>query len=97
MALIKCKECGHEVSDLANVCPNCGAPIKLLQDQEIVKKYATIGLILGVGYTIIGVSVFSTAGIIARQTLGPISIVIGPICLIVSAFCLFYFLKFKKH
>ncbi|MCI7430267.1 MAG: zinc-ribbon domain-containing protein [Bacteroidales bacterium] len=95
MALIKCKECGHEVSDLANVCPNCGAPIKFLQDQkEIVKKYATIGLILGVGYTIIGVIVFSTAGIIARQTLGPISIVIGPICLIVSAF---YFLKVKKH
>lgn len=28
MALIKCKECGHEVSDKASVCPNCGCPIK---------------------------------------------------------------------
>ena len=28
MALIKCKECGHEVSDKASVCPNCGCPIE---------------------------------------------------------------------
>ena len=27
MALIKCNECGHEVSDRASVCPNCGCPI----------------------------------------------------------------------
>ena len=27
MALIKCKECGHEVSDKADKCPNCGAPV----------------------------------------------------------------------
>ena len=27
MELIKCKECGHEVSDKASVCPNCGAPL----------------------------------------------------------------------
>ena len=24
MALIKCKECGKEISDTAKVCPNCG-------------------------------------------------------------------------
>ena len=28
MALIECKECGHEVSKKADKCPNCGAPIK---------------------------------------------------------------------
>lgn len=28
MALIKCSECGHEVSDKASMCPNCGCPIK---------------------------------------------------------------------
>ena len=27
MSLVKCKECGHEVSDTASVCPNCGAPV----------------------------------------------------------------------
>lgn len=25
MALIKCKECGHEISKTAQTCPNCGA------------------------------------------------------------------------
>ena len=28
MALIKCSECGKEISDTAAVCVNCGAPIK---------------------------------------------------------------------
>lgn len=27
MALIKCKECGRDVSNLASSCPNCGAPV----------------------------------------------------------------------
>ena len=27
MAIIKCSECGHEVSDRASACPNCGCPI----------------------------------------------------------------------
>lgn len=29
MALIKCSECGHQISDRAAACPNCGAPIEL--------------------------------------------------------------------
>ena len=28
MALIKCKECGHDVSDKASTCPNCGCPVE---------------------------------------------------------------------
>lgn len=28
MALIKCPECGKEISDQAENCPNCGYPIK---------------------------------------------------------------------
>lgn len=27
MALIKCKECGKEISDMAKNCPNCGCPV----------------------------------------------------------------------
>ena len=27
MALVKCVECGKEISDKATACPNCGAPI----------------------------------------------------------------------
>jgi hypothetical protein len=29
MAIIPCKECGHQISDKAAGCPNCGAPIVL--------------------------------------------------------------------
>lgn len=28
MALIKCPECGKEISDKAKVCPNCGCPVE---------------------------------------------------------------------
>lgn len=28
MALIKCSECGKEVSSKAGKCPNCGAPVE---------------------------------------------------------------------
>ena len=27
MAMIKCKECGREVSSIAKTCPGCGAPV----------------------------------------------------------------------
>ena len=38
MALIKCSECGHDVSDMAQSCPNCGAPIKKAEPM-VEKKY----------------------------------------------------------
>lgn len=31
MALIKCSECGKEISDKADTCNGCGAPIKKLK------------------------------------------------------------------
>lgn len=40
MALIKCSECGKEVSDKANACPNCGAPIK----EDEIKKEIKAGI-----------------------------------------------------
>ncbi len=27
MALIKCRECGKEISSFASCCPNCGCPV----------------------------------------------------------------------
>ena len=40
MALIKCNECGKEVSDKANTCPNCGAPIT----EDEIKKEIKAGI-----------------------------------------------------
>lgn len=35
MALIKCPECGKEISDQAITCPNCGCPISLNAETTI--------------------------------------------------------------
>ncbi len=38
MALIRCKECGKEISDQAESCPNCGYKIKKQTQEVIIKK-----------------------------------------------------------
>lgn len=35
MALIKCKECGHEVSDKATKCPKCGCPTTKEEEKPV--------------------------------------------------------------
>lgn len=37
MALIKCPDCGREVSDKANACPNCGCPLSEMVTSGVVK------------------------------------------------------------
>ena len=36
MALIKCPECGKEISDKATSCPNCGCPIAAAKSELII-------------------------------------------------------------
>ena len=38
MALIKCPDCGKDVSTLAASCPNCGRPVEKEIEKEIVVK-----------------------------------------------------------
>ena len=33
MSLIKCSECGKEISDKASSCPQCGCPINIIQNK----------------------------------------------------------------
>lgn len=41
MAMIKCPECGKEISDKAAVCPNCGAPVAALTGTlTITREYS---------------------------------------------------------
>ena len=49
MTLIKCSECGKEVSDKATNCPNCGAPVNRTNiDKEITagKKVAIFCIVI---------------------------------------------------
>ena len=57
MALTKCKECHHEISDQAQSCPNCGAP------QKPKSKGVGLGgwiLILFVGWIVYQVATVDT-------------------------------------
>jgi len=58
MALIKCKECGREVSTEAANCPGCGAPIKMIPAKKAEPEKVS-GLGLTVGVIVIGIAVFA--------------------------------------
>ena len=59
MALVKCGECGKDISDKAIACPNCGAPVAtgapvrrapvLVPPRRKTSKWAYVGLVLIVG------------------------------------------------
>ena len=57
MALIKCKECGKEISDQATNCPNCGCPINddtITKEVKASKKVAIFIIVILVIVCIIG-------------------------------------------
>ena len=56
MALIKCPECGKEVSDTAKKCPNCGYVIKKSKFEN--PKVKKIMLIVICALVVIGASFF---------------------------------------
>ena len=57
MALVKCPECGHEVSDRAASCPKCACPLSATGE----KVEVTSGL-LGQRGTFFGAANFGCAG-----------------------------------
>jgi len=51
MALLKCKECGKEVSDKAEKCPNCGSPVpKKLGIISIFIRLIGVGILILIFY-----------------------------------------------
>ena len=72
MALIKCSECGHEVSNKASTCPNCGNPIKLKNGFNLKKPILSIVvllLVLGCGFFAWNYSANNTDGIATADSL----------------------------
>ena len=59
MALIKCPECKHEISDKAEICPNCGYNVgrfikspKVKQRKRIIKTVIICALFVYVLYQV---------------------------------------------
>lgn len=52
MALLQCKECGGKVSELAKVCPGCGAPVEsgLMRSQPRSEGGVTCALCMSENY-----------------------------------------------
>lgn len=42
MAIIKCCECNHDVSEYADKCPNCGCPVDIIKSKSNDNKNHTI-------------------------------------------------------
>lgn len=53
MALIKCHECGREISDQANVCPQCGAPARSLARPAAVQQREAAAAGGGLGWGVV--------------------------------------------
>jgi DNA-directed RNA polymerase subunit RPC12/RpoP len=55
MALIKCSECGKDVSDKAASCPHCGAPL-LPAARRAARPWEVVGTLLVIGGVIASVA-----------------------------------------
>jgi DNA-directed RNA polymerase subunit RPC12/RpoP len=87
MALIKCSECGREVSDKAVACPSCGSPIaapSVPQSKSHVRVTRTGARWEGIGFVLIVVGI--VVGMAGNPALGwPIGIA-GLVVFIVGRF-----------
>lgn len=56
MALIKCPECGQEISDTAKSCPHCGYKTEKMNPEKMVKykKITSILICIGIAMAVIG-------------------------------------------
>ncbi|WP_234775206.1 zinc ribbon domain-containing protein [Paraburkholderia tropica] len=70
MALIKCKECGAEISDKAPACVKCGAPVKRPESKtaQALGGLIVIGLIIWIGVEIFGGSSKSSTNPASAQS-----------------------------
>lgn len=49
MAIVNCKECGKEISDMAQTCPHCGVVIKkdtFSKEMTALKRIAIVLIIV---------------------------------------------------
>jgi hypothetical protein len=68
MALIKCHECGGQISDHARICPQCGAPVIVTIKRR--RKVALIGLGIRLVFaTVICIALWFVVSRLKNQTM----------------------------
>ncbi len=93
MALIKCSECGKEVSDKAAACPGCGAPLTALPTAVSIDpsshahvtrtgaKWEGLGFVLVLVGMVVGIAASPPI-----STIGGIAAAIGIVVFIIGRF-----------
>lgn len=78
MALINCRECGHQVSTKAQQCPSCGAVIK---GSSPVKKGLGVIAALGFGFAaaIVAMTVFVMNDLDSAGVAGVVAFAVGAV------------------
>jgi hypothetical protein len=59
MAMVKCAECGHSISDKAQVCPQCGAPRAVVPTKAVASTGPFRKAVRWVWYGLVSIAVFS--------------------------------------
>lgn len=59
MGLIKCKDCGAEISEDCTTCPNCGADIRKQQNPNLSKQNGCGTVIFSTSTLLMAISGFS--------------------------------------
>jgi uncharacterized OB-fold protein len=77
MALIKCSECGKEVSEKAAACPSCGNPISASNSSEVQRVSIESAPVLTTQSTGKGPKGVQLVGILLMAA-GPVSCVLSP-------------------
>ena len=62
MALIKCKECGAEISSEAKVCPRCGIVLKKPTRGFLGQVFKWLFVVFNILMVLMAWNVFNTAG-----------------------------------
>lgn len=58
MAMIKCPECGKEISNKAKTCPNCGRDMKWLSKRIVFIIKLIVAIIIGIMALFFGINLY---------------------------------------
>lgn len=69
MSLIKCPECGKEISDKAEKCPGCGYPLIVKQSERnaLSNKKDNLKLVKGLNIALGIIGIFMVFGVLSSQ------------------------------